>query len=256
MRFDAVRRLLAQLQASGRKTLESDADTASYTDSELEFGRLVLPLLEDMDSMKRVLEDLSRRAHALEVVLDRLPVAALILGADGQLLTMNRAARDLFGGPAITSHVLRAARRAAEGDEDADATLVPHPGRKGVELRLVGADVDAAEANGEAGAESPSVVFVVATDAPPPVIAADLVSRLGLTRTEAQVVAGVALGLSNKEVAERLDLATETARKHLQSAFRKTGARNRAGIVALAFGARFGQGPISGGAAADDAESA
>ena len=43
-----------------------------------------------------------------------------------------------------------------------------------------------------------------------------------------------------------LTASTETVRTHLSSAFRKTGARNRAGLAALAYGARFGQGPISG----------
>ena len=112
MRFEAVRRLLEKLQKSGKKTLEAEEAGGDYTDSELAFGRLVLPLLEDMDTMKRLLEDLSRRARAMQVVLDRLPVAALVLDAEGSLLAMNRAARDHFGGPAITSAVLRAARRA------------------------------------------------------------------------------------------------------------------------------------------------
>ncbi len=43
-----------------------------------------------------------------------------------------------------------------------------------------------------------------------------------------------------------MGLSIETVRSHLASAFRKTGARNRAGLAALAYGARFGQGPISG----------
>ena len=243
MRFDALRRLLEKLQASGKKTLEVEEAAGNYTDSELAFGRLVLPLLEDMDAMKKLLEDLSRRARAMQVVLDRLPVAALVLDAEGSLLTMNTAAKAHFGGPAITSAVLRAARRALHGDDES-ASTVPDPLKSGGTLRLVAADV--AEESGGGPSEKPSVVFVVSNEAPPPVDEADLVARFDLTRSEASVVALVAHGLSNKEAGEEMGVSVETVRTHLASAFRKTGARNRAGLAALAYGARFGQGPISG----------
>lgn len=243
MRFEAVRRLLEKLQSSGKKTLEAEETAGNYTESELAFGRLVLPLLEDMDAMKKLLEDLSRRARAMQVVLDRLPVAALVLDVDGNLLAMNSAAKDHFGGPAITSAVLRAARRALHGDEEA-ASTVEDPRRRGGTLRLVAADVAEEQATGHA--EKPSVVFVVSNDSPPPVDEADLVARFDLTRSEASIVALVAHGLANKEVGEEMGISVETVRSHLASAFRKTGARNRAGLAALAYGARFGQGPISG----------
>ena len=193
--------------------------------------------------MKKLLEDLSRRARAMQVVLDRLPVAALVLDSDGNLLAMNAAAKDHFGGPAITSAVLRAARRALHGDEEA-ASTVDDPRRRGGTLRLVAADV--AEEHAAGHAEKPSVVFVVSNDSPPPVDEADLVARFDLTKAEASVVALVAHGLANKEVGEALGVSVETVRSHLASAYRKTGARNRAGLAALAYGARFGQGPISG----------
>lgn len=243
MRFEAVRRLLERLQKSGKKTLEVEEAAGNYTDSELAFGRLVLPLLEDMDAMKKLLEDLSRRARAMQVVLDRLPVAALVLDAEGSLLAMNRAAREHFGGAAITSAVLRAARRALLGDEES-ASTVEDPRRKGGTLRLVAADVAEEQSGGHS--EKPSVVFVVSNDSPPPVDEGDLVARFDLTRAEASVVALVAHGLANREVGERMGVSVETVRTHLASAFRKTGARNRAGLAALAYGARFGQGPISG----------
>ena len=243
MRFEAVRRLLERLQKSGKKSLEAEEQAGNYTDSELAFGRLVLPLLEDMDAMKKLLEDLSRRARAMQVVLDRLPVAALVLDAEGALLAMNSAAKSHFGGAAITSAVLRAARRALHGDEES-ASTVDDPRRRGGTLRLVAADV--AEEHGGGQAEKPSVVFVVSNDSPPPVDEADLVARFDLTKAEASVVALVAHGLANKEVGEEMGISVETVRTHLSSAFRKTGARNRAGLAALAYGARFGQGPISG----------
>lgn len=243
MRFEAVRRLLERLQKSGKKTLETEAEGEEYTDSELAFGRLVLPLVEDLDAMRKLLDDLSRRARAMQTVLDRLPVAALVLDAEGSLLAMNRAAREHFGGAAITSAVLRAARHAVHGDGES-ASTVEDPRRRGGTLRLVSADV--AEERAEGPSEKPAVVFVVSNDSPPAVDESDLVARFDLTKAEASVVALVAHGLANREAGERMGVSVETVRSHLSSAFRKTGARNRAGLAALAYGARFGQGPISG----------
>lgn len=243
MRFEAVRKLLEKLQKSGKKTLELEETSGNFTESEMAFGRLVLPLLEDMDAMKKLLEDLSRRARAMQFVLDRLPVAALVLDAEGSLLAMNAVAKGHFGGSAITSAVLRAAQRALHGDEES-ASTVNDPRRKGGTLRLVAADV--AEESASGGTGKPSVVFVVSNDSPPPVDEAELVTRFELTKAEAAVVALVAHGFSNKEAGEKMGSSVETVRSQLASAFRKTGARNRAGLAALAYGARFGQGPISG----------
>jgi len=41
----------------------------------------------------------------------------------------------------------------------------------------------------------------------------------------------VAQGLSDKEIARRLNISTTTVRTHLEHAFRKTGASNRAGLA-------------------------
>jgi DNA-binding CsgD family transcriptional regulator len=63
---------------------------------------------------------------------------------------------------------------------------------------------------------------------------------------QAKVVTLVARGLTNKEVAQKLDLSPETVKKHLNAVFQRTGVNTRAAIVALAFGARFGLVPSSG----------
>jgi DNA-binding NarL/FixJ family response regulator len=56
-----------------------------------------------------------------------------------------------------------------------------------------------------------------------------------LTRREVEVVALVACGLSNGEIAERLVVTQATAKTHVSRALRKLGARDRAQLVTFAY---------------------
>lgn len=60
-------------------------------------------------------------------------------------------------------------------------------------------------------------------------------TRSPLTEREAEILAFVAAGLSNREIAERLVLSPRTIERHLENLYRKTGARNRAEATAYAF---------------------
>lgn len=54
----------------------------------------------------------------------------------------------------------------------------------------------------------------------------------GLTEAEWRVLALVATGLSNADIAARLSVTTSTVRKHLEHCYRKLGVSNRMGAVA------------------------
>ena len=56
-----------------------------------------------------------------------------------------------------------------------------------------------------------------------------------LTDREREVLALVALGLSNQDIAERLYLAPSTAKTHVNRAMTKLGARDRAQLVVIAY---------------------
>ncbi|MHA4818520.1 response regulator [Streptomyces aculeolatus] len=56
-----------------------------------------------------------------------------------------------------------------------------------------------------------------------------------LTRREREIVALVATGMSNDEIAERLFLAESTVKTHLKRSMAKLGARDRAQVVVIAF---------------------
>jgi DNA-binding CsgD family transcriptional regulator len=59
-------------------------------------------------------------------------------------------------------------------------------------------------------------------------------ASLGVSTREADVLRLVAEGLANKEIASRLYLSPRTIEKHVESLLRKTGARSRTQLVALA----------------------
>ncbi|GAA2099041.1 response regulator transcription factor [Kitasatospora saccharophila] len=57
----------------------------------------------------------------------------------------------------------------------------------------------------------------------------------GLTQREAEVLALIAAGLSNAEIAERLFVSPATVKTHINNLFAKTAVRDRAQAVAYAF---------------------
>jgi DNA-binding CsgD family transcriptional regulator/tetratricopeptide (TPR) repeat protein len=59
-------------------------------------------------------------------------------------------------------------------------------------------------------------------------------AALGVTRREREVLALVAAGLSNKEVAKQLSLSVRTVEKHVESLLRKTGTRSRVQLATAA----------------------
>ena len=54
---------------------------------------------------------------------------------------------------------------------------------------------------------------------------------LGLTRREQQLVQLIGLGLTNKEIANQLNLSEQTVKNHVHRMLRKVGASDRLGVV-------------------------
>ncbi|MEJ5200459.1 MAG: response regulator transcription factor, partial [Anaerolineae bacterium] len=62
---------------------------------------------------------------------------------------------------------------------------------------------------------------------------------VALTAREREVLALLAQGLANKEIARKLVISTNTVKRYLKSIFEKLGVESRAGAVAVALGARM-----------------
>lgn len=231
MRLDAVRRLWQRLVERGPVALD---EPGSFTDSEREAGRMVLPLIQDLQDARQAIDDVARRARALETALDHLPVAAIVVDEASHYLTGNAAAGRLFGGPAVPQSFLTAAARAVAAEEPPLISL-----QGGRALRVVVGSGAAGE-NGAPDRPASRVLFLVPADGSFELDTQHLQDRFGLTPMQGRVVGLTAQGLTNKEIAARLSSSSETVHKHLAATFQKTGASTRAGLVALAFGVRFG----------------
>lgn len=231
MRIESVRKLWERLRSSGGRAL--DGESESFTSSELAVGRMVLPVLEDLEQARKAVDELSARTHALRVALDLLPVAAIVLDDRGRFLTSNDAAQRLFGGAAVSGAVIEAALRAVATGTEKSVTSVQRA--DGSALRVVPAQLAKRPSSGD-----PAVIFLIPQNAPAQIETEILVARYGLSPMQARVVALVAQGLTNKEVAARLGISPETVHKHLNAVFQRTSLGTRSAVVALAFGAPFG----------------
>jgi DNA-binding CsgD family transcriptional regulator len=60
-------------------------------------------------------------------------------------------------------------------------------------------------------------------------------AELGLTRREAEILALVARGRTNEEIAAVLSVSAHTVRKHLENAFLRLGVHSRAAAIAVAY---------------------
>lgn len=235
MRLDKVRLLLSRLvdgQHVDDAPIEADE---SLTESERELGRLVLPLLKSRRSLEKELGEVAGKARALEAALDQMPVPALVLGPGGKLLASNRGAVDLLHGPGVPYPLLREAWGACSAREPGERRVaLAGVGKGPLELRVV-------PMIRESGPGPDAwVVLLLRVGAVWAFDRAGLAKLHSLTPKEAEVVEFVALGLTNKEIGDRLDVAPETIRTHISSALLKTGARNRAGLVSVAFAALLG----------------
>ena len=123
--------------------------------------------------------------------------------------------------------VLEALRAGARGylTKDADRKEIAHALRAAADgLAVFDPRVHAALVNAASGAEANTAARQAAADA-----AAD-----GLTQREAEILALIAQGLTNPEIAGRLFLSTHTVKSHISRIFSKTGSRDRAAAIGYA----------------------
>jgi len=182
-----------------------------------------MPVMDGIEATRRITQSTDVRALILTTFdLDEYVFAALRAGASGFLLK-----------DTLPADLLTAIRVVAAGD----ALLAPS-----VTRRLIGEfarTVPAAAMPAAGGIARGSTVPATAAGSPgygrsAAIGAADRLARV-LTDRELEVLAMVARGLSNGEIAEQLTISPATAKTHVAHLLTKLDARDRIQLVIIAY---------------------
>jgi DNA-binding CsgD family transcriptional regulator len=192
-----------------------------------------------------------RERLALAEVVDRLPTGVLLLDSQRRVVVRNQTAQrivdldDGFGidrsGPSATDarenatlqKLIADALDARAGLEQASRgfTTVTRPSGKREYALMVTPLL--APAMGGASTDVVVAIFVVDPEGGAPPVAEVLENLYSLTRSEAEIVRCLAMGLSLEEAAQARGISMNTARSHLKHAFAKTGTSRQGELVRL-----------------------
>jgi DNA-binding CsgD family transcriptional regulator len=203
---------------------------AAFSDEEGRTLRRVLPALAAAARRADRYQQLERRQALLETVVSAQRRPELMLSTHGALLWATPEAEQLLAGGAAGARTLlpesvrQAARRLGDFERCGGSTPLP-------ELTIpvsLGAETwDGCLSLARAPGGGRVIRVELEGHAPRPGAARTLALRFGLTPAEARVLAELAFGLSNPEIAERLGVGVETVRTHVQRILEKLGVRSR-----------------------------
>jgi non-specific serine/threonine protein kinase len=145
------------------------------------------------------------------------------------------AARARLGDPTAAMRLLGAADHLRErlgSARIAGLAWMTEPIRATAQIELGAAAASAAMRAGRELSEDDAIAEALASVDPRGVNATD--RRFRVSRRELEVLALVAEGRSDQQIAETLCISTRTASKHVASAIEKLGASNRTGAAAAA----------------------
>jgi DNA-binding CsgD family transcriptional regulator len=182
----------------------------------------------------RILLDAAAGNVGSPIYTARVLYEAFRLGAPaGELASTLHAVSDACDAPLIAAKAAHVSH-VAEGDARGLLTVVDEFERIGARLYACEAAAKAARVFLEQGREDSArraaaraQQLFLDGQGRPPLPAGGLEATVGLTQREAQVVELTALGLTNRQVAERLVLSTRTVESHLYRAMQKLGVKDR-----------------------------
>jgi DNA-binding CsgD family transcriptional regulator len=210
----------------------------------------LLPQFARTVVIRRHLLDSSSRGHAALVALDRLAIGVVLLGADGDVQHLNRAADAVVAendGLWVARGRLRAASAAesrallqrvhgaiatanGNGVGAGGAIRLSRPSQK---RALVAVVTPLRRPSSAAHGGPVAAVFVTDPERRRRPCTTLLREVYGLTPAEARVAACLADGRSLREMADSFEVTLETVRSQLKRVFDKTGTRRQAGLVSV-----------------------
>lgn len=224
-----------------------------FTLESVERIRSLLPGLERALSFGPRVRRMRSLERAALRAMEMMPVGAAVLDAQGAVLEANslaRAAIDAGEAVAYSNGGLSAvyggrrtrvrdllARNGGPGQTSGEPALfaVPRPtGQRPLTVMLLPiADNQDGMATAEAASGPSALLFIGDPDRPTQFDQARIARLYGLSRAESRVAALLASGYRLDQVAETLDIAYETVRKHLKQIFGKTGTFRQAELVRM-----------------------
>lgn len=219
----------------------------------VEHIRALLPGLERALSFGPRVRRMRSLERAALRAMDMMPVGAAVLDMQGAVLEANslaRAAIDAGDGVALTNGglftfyggrrttlrdmITRIGGREQNADEPILFAVPRSAGRRPLTIMLlpIGDDQDSA-GPGEFGSAPSALLFIGDPDRPTHFDPARIARLYGLSRAESRVAALLASGYRLDQVAETLDIAYETVRKHLKQIFGKTATSRQAELVRM-----------------------
>ncbi|MBY0277236.1 helix-turn-helix transcriptional regulator [Candidatus Binatia bacterium] len=223
----------------------------AYGDAELRLLRTLVPHLQRSTRAARRLALGEAQLAAGGDALELLPTAALLVDAEGHVVRANRKAALLaergepfVAGPRLMLRPevaeelrralaeLRASRPGVARTNARDAVMVRR-GEARPPLWLHAMPCSSPEIAGIDGRRGWFFVLIDDPEDLPRPSADAIASALGLTNAEGRLCALLVAGRRLEHAATELGIARETARTHLKSAFRKTGARSQTDLVRL-----------------------
>lgn len=207
----------------------------------------LLPALERALRVGRGVSEVRALERAALSAIEAMPIGVIMLDGEGVVVEANRSARAVLEageGLYIASGVLLAdvggrqvrgrdwlARTEKQGA--GEITLLPVPraaGKRPLTLLMLPLE----EQVERGGAGGPVALLFVSDPERSVQFDQTRIARLyGLSRAESRVAALLASGYRLEQVAEKLDIAYETVRKHLKQIFGKTGTYRQAELVRM-----------------------
>jgi DNA-binding CsgD family transcriptional regulator len=222
------------------------ADSGDFDSAELETMRRMLPHLQRTLELGQNISALHAVAGLMSEILNRLPVALLVISPDGKVTTRTRAADQILACndqiylDGTSLQLRRADARARLRELVAAAHSAPAPSQFYETMHVERIDrrplyLTVSSISGGPGPDGRRFVLLIIVDPEhEPVIDGDaLRARLGLTRSEAQLAALLARGVRLEAASESLSISSGTARTHLKHIFAKTGTDRQVELVRL-----------------------
>ena len=223
--------------------------SGEFSASELETLHLLVPHIQRAFKLHFRYSELKRRSEGVEAALNMLATGVIFLGANGEVLLMNRRAHELLG----TRNGLFSARgrlSAAVGSESARLQVLIHAAmqiERGIGLSSGGTilisrengrplSVTVAplrEINTSVPQRAAAVLFISDPDRNPEVPADMLQRCYGLTPAEGRLAMLLLEGHSLKEAGDCCDVTYNTAKSQLKIIFSKTHVQRQGELIRL-----------------------